>query len=227
MNHTARTAGSIATASITVRTTPGPHRHSPPHLKGLRLPGTPSLSRVLSSSSGSASRGPSRDHTACAMARGMALTARPDLGDSVRDVRERLPNRPGGQGVVGSNPAVPTKKKALTSGNTGQGFEFLRWRFEPPPENPVYVVRQPSSSSVCIVRRVQLRAVAFTEVAAAVKINDAGAAEEIIDQSVKVIGAIGDPRRRDQMLALIVGQLGAEGVVAARCAPRRCGRAHQ
>ncbi len=52
--------------------------------------------------------GPGGDHTACAMVRGTTSTARPDLGDSVCDVRERLPNRPGGQGVVGSNPAVPT-----------------------------------------------------------------------------------------------------------------------
>jgi hypothetical protein len=58
-------------------------------------------------------RGPSGDHTACAMVRGTTLTARSDLGDSVRDVRGRVAKRPGGQGVVGSNPAVPTQVKGL------------------------------------------------------------------------------------------------------------------
>lgn len=68
------------------------------------------LNRVLRSPSGTV-RGPGGDHTACVMVAGMPSTTRPDLGGSVRDVGGRVANRPGGQGLVGSNPAVPTGKK--------------------------------------------------------------------------------------------------------------------
>ena len=54
--------------------------------------------------------GPHGDHTVCAVVVSMPSTARPDLGDGVHDVRGRVTKRPGGQGVVGSNPAVPTAR---------------------------------------------------------------------------------------------------------------------
>ena len=55
--------------------------------------------------------GPGGDHTVCTLVAGIPSTARLDCGENVCNVRKRVASHPGGQGVVGSNPAVPTEMK--------------------------------------------------------------------------------------------------------------------
>ncbi len=56
-------------------------------------------------------RGPGGDHTSCAGGIAACSDEREERSHSGHDVRAHLTQRPGGQGVVGSNPASPTVRR--------------------------------------------------------------------------------------------------------------------